>query len=445
MAQTKRKLTTRSTIKKRSDAQYSMVQLTQQRAFRPSRTSCKQLQPSAAKRDFQTPAACSCPHHLVGNMRVRSALLLLAHVTAAAVAADISDIAGDYRLVGSSAGCPARITHGAPERAESFLRLSHSSVTVNGDTPCGGAAFTALLGPGEYAALPGEPAEGLEAALVDAGSVFGTEYLADRVCGEFTFRKGALIAIVRNGTQAAVAPLDFEDLGADAKYMLVKETGVTNPLQCVYRAENNETSTGEEASGACFPGSANIALHNGATVRADSLRHGHLLRLAARAKQAQSSHVIAFSHRHRETTTLFTRLYTTDDSRVPLTLSASHYVYSNGRLAAAGGLNVGDVLDAADGTKHRIARVESNVTANGLYAPHTAAGELVCEGWRVSSYTTAVHPTLAHAALAPLRLSWRLLGGWSDSSPIAPLGWLHRSSPLLNYLSRFVPKGAMLV
>ena len=42
--------------------------------------------------------------------------------------------------------------------------------------------------------------------------------------------------------------------------------------------------------------------------------------------------------------------------------------------------------------------------AQGLYNPHTMHGDIVVNGIRTSSYTAAINPILAHAALWPVRM-----------------------------------------
>ena len=46
----------------------------------------------------------------------------------------------------------------------------------------------------------------------------------------------------------------------------------------------------------------------------------------------------------------------------------------------------------------------TSVWANGLYNPHTMNGDIVVDGILTSTYTSAINPTLAHAALWPVRM-----------------------------------------
>ena len=86
-------------------------------------------------------------------------------------------------------------------------------------------------------------------------------------------------------------------------------------------------------------------------------------------------------------------------------LTAGHFVPVGGVLKPAGKVAVGDVLTLGDG---RTAAVTDRVAeaALGLFNPHTASGTLLVDGVLVSAYTEAVHPTVAHLLLAPLR-AWQ--------------------------------------
>ena len=46
----------------------------------------------------------------------------------------------------------------------------------------------------------------------------------------------------------------------------------------------------------------------------------------------------------------------------------------------------------------------SSVWADGLYNPHTMHGDIVVDGIQTSTYTSDIDPTLAHAALWPVRM-----------------------------------------
>jgi len=86
-----------------------------------------------------------------------------------------------------------------------------------------------------------------------------------------------------------------------------------------------------------------------------------------------------------------------------LTLTDSHFLYLNGELAEAGTAAVGDRVTLANGDFVNITNV-AKTRAAGLFNPHTMNGDIVVDGVLTSTYTAAVHPTLAHALLSPLRI-----------------------------------------
>lgn len=72
-------------------------------------------------------------------------------------------------------------------------------------------------------------------------------------------------------------------------------------------------------------------------------------------------------------------------------------------LVSAASVRIGDVLQLANGSDSPVVVVE-DVSADGLYNPQTVDGNIIVDGIVASTYTTAVHPCVAHAALlAPIR------------------------------------------
>jgi hypothetical protein len=84
-------------------------------------------------------------------------------------------------------------------------------------------------------------------------------------------------------------------------------------------------------------------------------------------------------------------------------------VLSNGTLLVADRVRPGEILTLGDGRNNEVSRV-SRSFAQGLYNPQTIDGRIVVDGIQVSTYTTAMNPSLAHASLAPLRGLYNLLG-----------------------------------
>ncbi|OSX73319.1 hypothetical protein BU14_0357s0012 [Porphyra umbilicalis] len=186
----------------------------------------------------------------------------------------------------------------------------------------------------------------------------------------------------------------------------------------------------------CFPAAARVALAGGAEARVDGLAVGAALRVGGAAGGAAvSSPLIAWTHHDAAAVTRFAviayelpagdggRANETVASQSPartvrtLRASLGHYLYTaTGDLVPAGAVAVGDTLAAADGSPARVTSVTTALGV-GLYNPHPAAGELIVDGLRVSAYTTAVPPALAHAALAPVRAAAAAAAGVVD-----PLG-----------------------
>jgi len=80
-------------------------------------------------------------------------------------------------------------------------------------------------------------------------------------------------------------------------------------------------------------------------------------------------------------------------------------------------VRLGDRLPLAAGNASAVVGI-GRVALGGLYNPHTLDGDLTVDGVVVSTWTAAVPPAVASAALAPLRwLVARTAGG-----PAAALG-----------------------
>lgn len=182
----------------------------------------------------------------------------------------------------------------------------------------------------------------------------------------------------------------------------------------------NETSSIDDEA-VCFPAHASVQLANGRHKRMDELFGGDRIRVL----RDMHSDVYLFTHRVHKRTARFVKVET--DCGRSVTLTRSHYMYANGRLVSAGDVRVGEWLETVDGNC-KVARV-SKVVAQGLFAPHTMHGDLLVDGVRVSSYSTAVEPRLAHSALGFVRGLVRMglkepLNGWFDGGAPRLAAWL---------------------
>ncbi len=154
-------------------------------------------------------------------------------------------------------------------------------------------------------------------------------------------------------------------------------------------------------SAVCFPASATVQLRDGQVKTMAELEIGDVVAVG----DGQYSPVFMFTHKMQSVETEFVRIAT---AHTQLTLTSGHYLYLSGALRAAGSARVGDSVETDDG----VVRIEcvQRVTDRGLYNPQTLHGDVVVNGVRTSTFTTAVQPTLAQAMLAPLRAAFVKLG-----------------------------------
>lgn len=160
-----------------------------------------------------------------------------------------------------------------------------------------------------------------------------------------------------------------------------------------------ETTSGR----VCFPSSATVQLVDGTIKTMDNVELGDKVMTS----NGVYSDVFMFTHKLANVKHSFVVLKTNSGSEIALT--AGHMLYVNGALASAGTVKVGDSLESASGNLVEVVSISSKIMT-GLYNPQTAAGDVVVNGIRASTYTTAVNPKAAHALLAPLRGLFARLG-----------------------------------
>lgn len=191
--------------------------------------------------------------------------------------------------------------------------------------------------------------------------------------------------------------------------------------------DTNVTFTGAtdpepEDGSTCFPASATVALASGEAVAMSQLATGDIVAVGS----GETSDVFMFTHKLSRTRARFLTLRTASAHAV--TLTHGHFIYINGALAPASSAVIGDALTLASGAASRIVAISESVE-EGLYNPQTLSGDIVVDGVRVSTYTIAVAPALAHAVLAPFRLFSRwgfaftsLESGGGRLATVAPRG-----------------------
>lgn len=151
---------------------------------------------------------------------------------------------------------------------------------------------------------------------------------------------------------------------------------------------------------ACFPGSSMVTLEDGSSVRMRDIKMGQVIQVS----ESDVSKVYFFSHRSRGRLATFVHITTASGHSISMT--EGHYLYANGGLRAAGSVVVGDRLRTVIGAS-KVVQVQLK-EEYGVFAPHTMQGDVVVDGIVVSTYTTAVHPAVAHGLLWPLRMLARL-------------------------------------
>lgn len=153
----------------------------------------------------------------------------------------------------------------------------------------------------------------------------------------------------------------------------------------------------------CFPASASVTVSDGSKKAMSQLQLGDRVAVGG----GLFSEVFMFTHRIAEGTHDFVKL--DSESGASLRLTAGHFLPINGRYVPASAAKIGDLVQLANGLSSRIVSIES-VKDTGLYNPQTAHGDIVVDGIRASTYTTAVEPRVAHALLAPLRAACDAFG-----------------------------------
>lgn len=185
------------------------------------------------------------------------------------------------------------------------------------------------------------------------------------------------------------------------------------------------SSSGSSDKKECFPAAAKIEVENEGSRSMREISHGARVHVGRGA----FSTIYCFSHRLEESERdfYFLRLITDSERGPSLTLTAGHYVHVRGKsIIPAGEVRLGDELIKGDGSTAKVVQIR-NVREKGLYNPHTMHGDLIVDGFLVSTYTTAVPPRFAHALLAPVRWTYRLLG--KDAGPLQLVERILNRSP----------------
>lgn len=193
----------------------------------------------------------------------------------------------------------------------------------------------------------------------------------------------------------------------------------------------NDVDT-ETDTASCFPASATAQVERRGVVRMDELEIGDRVLTGIDEHGQQSfSEVFFFSHQDKTVISTFLRIRTFNHRMLEVT--PSHYLYVNGSLSTAKTVRVGDIIDFSNGTVTRVERVEHS-RRQGLFNPQTIHGNIVVNGVRISTYTSAVQPVVANALLTPFRALHQCNMNWSAGVR----RWFHKGG---GGFEKFLPQG----
>lgn len=137
----------------------------------------------------------------------------------------------------------------------------------------------------------------------------------------------------------------------------------------------------------------------------DQLKIGDNVKVGA---TGEYSEVFFFSHRNGDRVNEFVRIETDSTN---MTVSPGHLVYANGRVATASSVRVGDKVSASQDTVNSVTVVTvQRIKSKGLHNPHTFHGDIVVNGLVATTFTSAVHPSVARLLLIPFHLSYKIFG-----------------------------------
>lgn len=168
-----------------------------------------------------------------------------------------------------------------------------------------------------------------------------------------------------------------------------------------------EPSVSPDDDSVCFPADAEVEMEDGSVKMMSAVEIGDRVKVA----EGVFSDVYMFTHKLANVVNDFVKLDTSSGASIEAT--AGHYLYINGRFAAAVTAKTGDMLELANGARTVINKV-STVSKTGLYNPQTVHGDIVVNSIRASTFTRVIEPKTAQALLAPLRMVYGKLG-WSTS------------------------------
>lgn len=330
-------------------------------------------------------------------MGIGSFLALGLLLTTSVHAESNQSIARSYELFTGMSSCARSLTV-----EENGPVIMPSNITADGVSCSGG---TLALGP--VIPSPEDTLSSVLQTVADTAGIHLAILYDPLICGAFVVNAWTRVYTVspsKSDVPLADAVLpEIGDLNLGQAFKFIQgQNYILFGTECMYMATESEVMT-EEAmpsddplEATCFPADATVTLAGGEARRMDELYTGAEVQVGFRKTGA----VIAWTHRDPNYVSgSFIRI--TAGGRT-LTVTPGHYVYANARAVTALEVQKGDYMHGSQGELLLVTMVE-RVMAKGLYNPQTSHGDIAVNGFLVSTYTSTIKPSVAHAFLTPLR------------------------------------------
>jgi len=205
----------------------------------------------------------------------------------------------------------------------------------------------------------------------------------------------------------ALSPLDASDLeiAFASPEESILPTAVPSPTESVIP---DDATTKKDA--ACLPADAQVRRREDGTINTVNIAN---IRIGDLVEDSPGTFapIIAWTHKRTDVESFMVEVSTNaDGSTGHITTSAGHYFMVDGSWVVARELEIGSKLRGHSITSIKIKR------KNGLFNPQTSSGLLLArtgginsDFLQVTTYTEALHPMVAHAALAPVRACPQIL------------------------------------
>jgi len=152
----------------------------------------------------------------------------------------------------------------------------------------------------------------------------------------------------------------------------------------------------------CFPSNSMVKMADGSEKRMKELRIGDQVKTSV-----GNDEVFLFTHKMESRLAEFVHLEVKENRFIRL--SKQHLIVVDNRktsLVAAEDVKVGDFLMFTENeSTERVQVIKKSIVKDiGVYHPHTLSGELIVNGFLVSSYSTLLTPSVSNVLLLPPKL-----------------------------------------